>query len=354
MSVIIQLNESNASRRVVPLPPLVQSNGTSACTNESGATFFFSVGGVFYGSGGSISAISAPIGLYEALFSASKVSTLGQGAVHYSSGTALPSRTPIEIVATNSYDSMRYGLFALPNAAAEAAGGLITSGTGTGQLSVSVGSVGLKAQTHSQATITGINNILAGNYSGVTFETSNIKPANYSGVSFEILTGGIQTTSIGKGNYSGVSVEVKAKGIATSSIETANVYSYVSWGAAMEVGSTVSIHAGTHSSVTIQGLSNYANISSVTLNVGNHSGATIDGVRMLATPAERSISSSLLSTNMGSSRLLQEFLWSMRNKVTVSGLTMTVYLPDDATSAYTASVTTGLNAVLTVDGGGRP
>lgn len=342
----------------MPLPPMVQSNGTSACTNESGRTFGFSIGGVDYGSGGSISAISTVMGTYVCLFAASKVSAMGQGFVYYggtsSSSTALPACTPIEVVATNSYDSMRYGLFALPNADPTAAGGLIVFGTGAQQLHTSNGSVGLKAQTHSQATVGGINNILAGTYSGVTFGTNNIAPNNYSGASFEILTGGIQTSSIGKGsysgvsvevktggiqaasvgagNYSGMSVEVKAKGIATSSIETANIYS----------------------SLTIQGLNNYANISSVTLNIGNHSGATIDGVRMLATPAERSIASSLLSTNMGSSRLLQEFYWSMRNKVTVSGLTMTVYLPDDSTSAYTASITTGVNAVLTVDGGGRP
>ena len=39
------------------------------------------------------------------------------------------------------YDAVRGGLTALPNAAAEASGGLITRGTGTGQLSVSSGAV---------------------------------------------------------------------------------------------------------------------------------------------------------------------------------------------------------------------
>lgn len=378
MSVIIKLNESSASLRVVPLPPLVQSNGTSSCTNESGRTFYFSIGGVDYGSGGSVSAISAAMGLYTANFSASKVSVAGQGFVYYggpnSSSTALVASTPIEVVKWDSYDSMRLGLFALPNAAAEAAGGLVTSGTGVGQLSVSNGSVGLKAQTHSQATIGGINNILAG---------------NYSDVSFSVRAGGIQTSSVGAGNYSGVSVEIKTKGIATNSIETANTYSHVTWQGISNYAniSNVTLAAGTHSNVTIKGIENYANISSVTLNVGTHSGATVqgvtrvnssvtpadalysavtvrwdiaqslsgvtvDGVRIISTAGERSIASSFLSTNMGNNRLIQQSFHAIRNRVFMSGSTMTVYLEDDTTSSWTGTVSTGTATVYGIDPGG--
>jgi len=385
MSVIIQLNESNASRRVVPLPPLVQSNGTSACTNESGRTFYFSVGGVDYGSGGSISAISAAMGLYECLFSASKVSAMGQGRVYYggvnSSSTAMVASTPIEIVQFNSYDSMRMGLFALPNAAAEAAGGLVTFGTGTGQLHTSGGSVGLKAQTHSQATIGGINNILAG---------------TYSGVSVEIKSGGIQTTSIGAGNYSGVSVEIKTKGIGTNSI-TSGLYSAVSvrveggdYSSVVTVG-VGNIAAGNYSGVTIQGVSNTsssvdlisaitggvwyaathsgvtidgvnrinssvtpanATYSAVTVRIDgvSYSGATIDGVRFLSLAGERSAASSLLSTSLGGTtpRLVQQALELLRNKVILSGSTMTVMKADDTTSSWTATISTGTATVYGV------
>jgi hypothetical protein len=45
--------------------------------------------------------------------------------------------------------------------------------------------------------------------------------------------------------------------------------------------SNVTLHAGTHSNVTIQGLSNYANISNVTLHAGTHSNVTIQGVTRL-------------------------------------------------------------------------
>jgi hypothetical protein len=47
-------------------------------------------------------------------------------------------------------------------------------------------------------------------------------------------------------------------------------------------GSGVTLHAGTHSGATVQGLSNYANISNVTLHAGVHSGATVQGVNNYA------------------------------------------------------------------------
>src|SRR2546426_11224623 len=94
MAVIILNNESVASNRCVPIW-CVQSNGTSAATNESGRTFMFEIGGVFYGSGGSISAVSAVDGLYTCIFSAFKVSGTGRGQVMYSSNTALPGSAPL-------------------------------------------------------------------------------------------------------------------------------------------------------------------------------------------------------------------------------------------------------------------
>lgn len=47
----------------------------------------------------------------------------------------------IQLLAVNLYDTVRAGLTALPNAAAEASGGLITRGTGTGQITLASGVV---------------------------------------------------------------------------------------------------------------------------------------------------------------------------------------------------------------------
>ncbi|MBI5255532.1 MAG: hypothetical protein HY855_03460, partial [Burkholderiales bacterium] len=53
--------------------------------------------------------------------------------------------TLVPLVAYNPFDGVRLGLTALPNAAAEAAGGLITRGSGTGQLTVASGLVGVSS-----------------------------------------------------------------------------------------------------------------------------------------------------------------------------------------------------------------
>lgn len=138
--------------------------------------------------------------------------------------------------------------------------------------------------------------------------------------------------------------------------------------------SNVTLAAGTHSNVTIQGLSNYANISnvtlaagthsnvtiqgvtrlnsSVTLNAGNHSGATVDGVLFVGTAGMRSLASSYLSTDLGASRYVQQAFEVLRNRVLISGSTMTVYQTDDTTSSWTASVTTGTNTITQIDPGG--
>lgn len=60
----------------------------------------------------------------------------------------------IPLHSLDPYDAVRAGLTALPNAAAEASGGLITRGTGTGQLSVSSGRALADLDTIKTQTIT--------------------------------------------------------------------------------------------------------------------------------------------------------------------------------------------------------
>lgn len=54
------------------------------------------------------------------------------------------------------------------------------------------------------------------------------------------------------------------------------------------INSNVTLNADTHSGATIQGLSNYANISTVTLHAGTHSGATVNAANVTLLPAEYS------------------------------------------------------------------
>lgn len=76
-------------------------------------------------------------GLWYIELTATEVNTLGHVAVRVSATEIEPREMEAEIVAWNPYDSVRAGLTALPNAAAEAAGGLYTRGTGAGQINQS-------------------------------------------------------------------------------------------------------------------------------------------------------------------------------------------------------------------------
>lgn len=102
MSLFIELNESNASLRVVPLW-LVQSNGSSAATHESGGQPQLILGGNFLGNtSATLSVASANAGEYFVTLAASEVSVAGLGAVTYSSTTAIQCSTYFRVATPNS------------------------------------------------------------------------------------------------------------------------------------------------------------------------------------------------------------------------------------------------------------
>src|SRR2546430_7007240 len=333
MAVTILLNESVGSNRCVPLW-CVQSNGTSACTNESGATFNFEIGGVYYGSGGSLSAVSANMGLYTCIFSASKLSVPGVGQVMYSSGTAPPVSAPfvvtlpmlnrlVSIATCSSGGANTITLDSLETNTADQLSGMcitVQYRDGTYQDNViqkysaarvatvynswaSNPASGMTdwlqpggAQAWSTSTVSGI---AAGTYSGVSVGAGNFAPgvysgvsvsvrdsgiaptsfqlANYSGVSVEVKSGGIQTSSVGVGNYSGVSVEITTKGIGTNSI-TSGTYSGVTLGANPVGDKTLysinSIVPGSYSGVSVEVKT--GGIQTASVGKGAYSGVSLE------------------------------------------------------------------------------
>jgi len=228
--------------------------------------------------------------------SASEVSALGMFSVQYRSANAIPNATYGQIVNFDSGDSTRLGLFSLPNAAAEAAGGLITRGTGTGQLLVSAGSVGLIAQTHSGATVAGLT-------SGVTLFADT-----HSGATVQGVTRLNSSVTIANALYS--SVTVRLDPVAYS-------------GATVGVGS---IAAGAYSGVSV-------------------------GVTNLLQSVRSQIADDVLFRNIAGGgsggRSVQDALRALRNRVQIDGSRMTVYTEDDTTSAGTASVSTTADVVVT-------
>ena len=67
-----------------------------------------------------------------------------------------------------------------------------------------------------------------------------------------------------------------------------------------------------------------------------------------AVPTATANADALLSRNVAggssSGRLVKEALYALRNKVSISGSTMTVYSTDDTTSAWSATVTSDSGA----------
>jgi hypothetical protein len=289
MSYMIQLNESNASRRVVYLW-CVGSNGTTPASAEQDGQPTFSIGGrPAISTTSTLRAWNSGAGEYYLVLTQSEVSAVGPAIIRYNSGSAMETSTPFQVVAYDSADSQRLGLFALPNAAAEAAGGLITRGTGTGQLHVSSGSVGLIAQTHSGATLGGLT-------SGVTLFADTHSGATIQGV-----------TRV------------------NSSVTIANaVYSQVS----------VRVDAVAYSGVTL-GVNNIA--------AGAYSGVTVE-TNNIAQSVRSQIADDVLrrDINAGSAggRSVTDALRPLRNRVEMGTSTGTVYTEDDATSAWTFSIST--------------
>lgn len=74
-------------------------------------------------------------GQYRLDLSDTIVATAGMVTVYLrGASNMVPCVVEIEVVSVNKFDSVRMGMTALPNAAAEAAGGLYTRGSGSGQI----------------------------------------------------------------------------------------------------------------------------------------------------------------------------------------------------------------------------
>lgn len=422
MTISIQQWDSNASRRIIPLW-CVQSNGTSAATNEAGGQPQFMMGGVYKGAtANTLSAWSANAGEYYIALTASEISVLGQGVVRYSSATALEVSGNFQVVANDPYgqnmivssgktlaagstttatlNSAETGTNAWANGCFIAiqlhsglvVGNVISASTGTlvqflntlpaacasgdtyvilpgtvdnfsglsiapapgtySNVTVQPGTLpagtysnvtvqvnGIAPGDYSSAVTVGIGAIKAGTYSGVTVGINNITAGNYSGVT---ISGVTVSNNLDKTAYSINSiVPATYSGVTVGSLATIPAGDYSS-SITFGVGS---IKAGTYSGVTL-GVNNIA--------AGNYSGVTISGttVTNMLPSAGTQVAVSLLSTNLGNTRYVQEAFFVMRNKVDATGSVGTVYQTDDATSAFTFSTTTGIGGIVKFDPAG--
>lgn len=100
--------------------------------------------GAFASPSGAITEVSG--GWYKLAANATDSNTLGVLALHATATGADPTDMILGcVVAYDPQDTVRLGLTAMPNVASGSAGAIITSGTGTAQLSVSAGAAAVQS-----------------------------------------------------------------------------------------------------------------------------------------------------------------------------------------------------------------
>lgn len=130
---LFQQSEATAARRRVPVYLVDATDGITPETGETGGQPQLSKNGAAWGNT-SATLVAIGNGGYYVELTAGELDTLGFAKVRYKSANTAEFNWPIQILPWDPYDSVRAGFTALPNAAAEAAGGLYTRGTGAGQI----------------------------------------------------------------------------------------------------------------------------------------------------------------------------------------------------------------------------
>lgn len=148
MTYLIKQDESNASRRVLYFWSVL-SNGTSPAQFEAGGQPTVSVAGLpTWNSAGTLLSVNTTVGEYQVRLGTSDVSLLGPGLIRYSSTSAVETGIPFMVVGYDPYASLS-------------------------TFNNSSDSVGLKAVTHSGATVAGL-------VSAITIGTGGIVAASFA------------------------------------------------------------------------------------------------------------------------------------------------------------------------------
>lgn len=142
----IKQSESTAARRQIYFVAKDVNNPSQPKTGITWAAADIQVsknGGAAANSAGTVTEVDSTNfpGLYYYQATSTEVNTLGSILLNFKNTAMVAQIQEITIVAYDPFDAVRLGLTALPNATANAAGGLMTAGTGTNQISASGGIV---------------------------------------------------------------------------------------------------------------------------------------------------------------------------------------------------------------------
>lgn len=134
---MLRTRQQSTTTRPVILYMVLSSDHVTPATGKTVSVSISKNGAAFGAASGAVSELAN--GFYAWAGNATDRDTLGELAIRATATDCDASPMVLNIVPYDPYDGTRLGLTALPNAAAEAAGGLITLGTNTGQLNVASG-----------------------------------------------------------------------------------------------------------------------------------------------------------------------------------------------------------------------
>lgn len=132
---LLQQSETTASERRVFLSLVDAADGMTPEVGEgSGQPQLSKNGGSFVNTSATL--VHVGQGCYYVELSASELDTPGIITVRYKSANTTERQVHAQVIPWDPYDSTRLGLTTLPNASPAASGGLLTLGTGAGQINV--------------------------------------------------------------------------------------------------------------------------------------------------------------------------------------------------------------------------
>lgn len=325
--------------------------GINASTGAAltGATFSYrrSIDGTFAAGGGTITEDTG-LGFYKCALS--QADTNGNDLGFFFTATnAIPVCINVIATAADPTDAVRLGLSSLPNAAAEAAGGLYTRGTGTGQIAQdAAGNVRVNVDTiKTNAVVNGGTITFPTN--ATLASTTNITSA--TGITLTATTGlGNQTANI-TGTVTTVTnlTNAPTAGDLTATMKT-SVENAV-WDATAASHNTAGTTGNKLNSAASAGdpwvtaLPGAYGAGSAGYIVGNNLNAAVGSVPTATQNADALLKRDMSAVTGESARSPLNALRFLRNKWSVSAGTLTVTKEDDATSAWTASISTDAAAV---------
>lgn len=260
----------------------------------------------------------------------------------------VPVAILIELTATSNQDAVRGGMTALPNVASGSAGAVITSGTGTAQLSVSSGLVTLAGVTHTGAVIP-----------TVTTTTTATNLTNLPSITAGWLTAaGIAASALnGKGDWNAGKTGYSLTATTGLGNQTANITGNLSGSVGSVTGATGSVTAGvtvtTNNDKTGYSLTATTGLGNQTSNItGSLSGSvgSVTGAVGSVTGAVGSVTGNVGGNIVGSVASVTSTVAITSNIKQNQALNGFTFLMTDSTNHNPA---TGLTVTVTrsIDGG---